>query len=82
MLQPVALQAPDTASAHLTLPQTLGERLEQLALQRGCGFEALGLELLQQALEQAETLPAGRCSTRMGHCSAGPVPLPVQQEQV
>lgn len=61
------------------LPQPLGRRLQQLAQRRGCGFEALGLELLQQALEQAEALPAGRCSTRMGQCSAGPVPLPVQQ---
>lgn len=79
MLEPAAVQASVTGSDRLTLPQSLGQRLEQLAVQRGCGFQVLGLELLQQALEQAEALPAGRCSTRMGQCSAGPVPLPVQQ---
>jgi hypothetical protein len=70
---------PAFSGSDLRLPPPLSQRLRQLALRRGCGFEALGVELLEQALEQAEALPAGRCSTRMGQSSAGPVPLPVQQ---
>jgi hypothetical protein len=70
-----------TAEAVLVLTATLRQRLERLAMQRGLGVETLGQELLLQALSQgeAEELSAGRCSTRMGQCSVGPVPLPLQQ---
>lgn len=65
--------------ASLPLPAALVARLESLASQRGCSLAELVDELLQQALEQAQYLPAGRCSTRLGRCSVGPVPLPYQQ---
>ncbi|MFO7629466.1 MAG: CopG family transcriptional regulator [Prochlorococcaceae cyanobacterium] len=63
----------------LTLPVALVARLESLASQRGCSLAELVDELLLQAPEQAQNLPAGRCSTRLGRCSVGPVPLPYQQ---
>lgn len=61
-----------------SLPPALMARLESLARQRECSLAVLVDELLQQALEQADP-PAARCSTRLGRCSAGPVPLPYQQ---
>jgi len=67
------------AGTAFILPGVLRQRLECLAQQRGCASEALVLELLLEALERAEALPAGRCSTRLGHSSVGPVPLPFQQ---
>jgi predicted DNA-binding protein len=63
----------------LLLPIGLVDRLEALAHQRGCSSAVVTEELLLQALEQAEALPAARCSTRLGRCSVGPVPLPFQQ---
>lgn len=65
--------------APLLLPIGLVDRLEALAHQRGCSSAVVTEELLLQALEQAEALPAARCSTRLGRCSVGPVPLPYQQ---
>ena len=67
------------AGALLPLTEHLNGRLQRLAELRGCGAELLGRELLLQALDQAEALPSGRCSTRLGQCSVGPVPLPFQQ---
>jgi hypothetical protein len=57
----------EAAAAHLGL--SVAEACEQWLLQ--------GLEQAehQQALAEA----AGRCSLRTGTCTAGPVPLPVQQ---
>lgn len=65
--------------APLLLPIALVDRLEALARQRGCPIGAITEQLLEQALEQAEALPAARCSTRLERCSVGPVPLPYQQ---
>lgn len=65
--------------APLLLPIGLVDRLEALARRRGYSTAVLTESLLSEALEQAEALPAARCSTRLGRCSVGPVPLPYQQ---
>jgi hypothetical protein len=47
------------------------------------GLDADLQQRLQEALlrhEQAHGLePSGRCSVRTGHCTSGPLPLPLQQ---
>lgn len=67
------------ALAPFVVPIDMVDRIEDLARRRGCPSAVLIEELIRQALEQAESLPAARCSTRLGRCSVGPVPLPYQQ---
>lgn len=66
------------------LDHDLQQRLAEAA--GGAGMDAIeacrvwvreGLERLEA--EQAAADAAGRCSLRTGTCTAGPVPLPVQQ---
>lgn len=76
---PIESSRPLAGAVPVPLPAALVERLRDLAALRGVAAPALAEELLLEALTRAEILAAGRCSTRMGHHSAGPVPLPMQQ---
>ncbi|MEB3306998.1 MAG: hypothetical protein VKK98_02480 [Cyanobacteriota bacterium] len=68
-----------TAMAPLAVSVPLLQRLRALAQERGSSLDDLAESLLKEALVQAEARPAGRCSTRLQRCSAGPLPLPYQQ---
>ncbi len=70
---------PAAAGSGLDLPLNLQAELQVQAEQRGCSLADLVERLLRWALAESPQEPAGRCSTRMGRCSSGPVPLPVQQ---
>jgi hypothetical protein len=72
------------AAAPLWLPQDLRSRVEAAAAHAGLSVAEACEQWLRQGLEQAEheralAEAAGRCSLRTGTCTAGPVPLPVQQ---
>jgi hypothetical protein len=68
-----------SAALRLELPADLQAELQDQAELQGCSLADLVEELLRGALGEIPAGPAGRCSTRMGRCSSGPVPLPVQQ---
>lgn len=62
----------------------LRRRVESAAAQAGLSVTALLEQWVVKGLEEAERQQAlaeaaGRCSLRTGTCTAGPVPLPVQQ---
>lgn len=61
------------------LPAALAAELQHWSELRGCSTAALIEELLRSAGFDSIQPGAGRCSTRLGRCSAGPLPLPVQQ---
>jgi hypothetical protein len=72
------------AAAALGLPEALRSRVEAAAAHAGLSVAEACEQWLLQGLEQAEheralAEAAGRCSLRTGTCTAGPVPLPVQQ---
>lgn len=67
------------AGCGLELPLDLQAGLQAQADQQGCSLADLVERLLRRALVDSPREPSGRCSTRMGHRSSGPVPLPVQQ---
>jgi hypothetical protein len=81
--QPAPPDAPPIAET-AWLQGELRSRVEQAAAHAGLSVTAICEQWLRQGLEQAEheralAEAAGRCSLRTGTCSAGPVPLPVQQ---
>lgn len=66
------------------LAAELQQRLQRAAAGAGLSPDLLAAQLLSAGLErfeaeQAAALAAGRCSLRTGSCTAGPLPLPVQQ---
>jgi len=63
----------------LELPLDLQTELQTQADRQGCSLADLVEQLLRRALVDSLGEPSGRCSTRIGHCRSGPVPLPVQQ---
>lgn len=67
------------AMGTLSVSAILLQRLGSLAQERGTSLDDLVESLLKEALVEAESRAAGRCSTRLQRCSAGPVPLPYQQ---
>ncbi|MFM9104502.1 MAG: hypothetical protein ACKOPS_25615 [Cyanobium sp.] len=64
--------------------EALRQRVEAAAAHAGLSAAEICEQWLLQGLEEAEHQRAlneagGRCSLRTGTCTAGPVPLPVQQ---
>jgi len=67
------------AGGDLELPPDLQAELQAQAELQGCSLADLIERLLRRALIERPRESSGRCSTRIGHSSSGPVPLPVQQ---
>lgn len=65
------------------LDSDLQQRLQEAAAREAVSLGSLCERWLLEALlrhEQAHGLePSGRCSVRTGHCTSGPLPLPLQQ---
>lgn len=61
------------------LPPALIEAIDGLAAAEGASSDQIAAALLQLGLQERGAAPYGRCSLRIGVCSEGPQPLPLQQ---